>query len=41
MASDGNITAAEQTYAGFVGFVKWGTIVSVALAALVVLLISH
>ncbi|SEI73283.1 aa3 type cytochrome c oxidase subunit IV [Sphingobium sp. AP50] len=40
MASDGNMKAADQTYASFVGFVKWGTIVSVALAALVVLLIS-
>ncbi|MBZ9650147.1 MULTISPECIES: aa3-type cytochrome c oxidase subunit IV [Sphingomonadaceae] len=32
--------AANATYGSFVGFVKWGTIVSVALAALVVLLIS-
>lgn len=39
MASD-NIKTATQTYDAFVGFVKWGTIVSVALAALVVLLIS-
>ncbi|MDO7834307.1 aa3-type cytochrome c oxidase subunit IV [Sphingobium sp. HBC34] len=39
MASD-NIKSAMQTYGSFVGFVKWGTIVSVALAALVVLLIS-
>ncbi|WP_196221817.1 aa3-type cytochrome c oxidase subunit IV [Sphingobium sp. CAP-1] len=31
---------ATQTYAGFVNFVKWGTIASVALAALVILLIS-
>ncbi|PZU65586.1 MAG: hypothetical protein DI554_07095 [Sphingobium sp.] len=26
MASDGNIQSATQTYEGFVGFVKWGTI---------------
>ncbi|KQN10013.1 cytochrome C oxidase subunit IV [Sphingobium sp. Leaf26] len=40
MASEGNMKAANQTYGSFIGFVKWGTIVSVALAALVVLLIS-
>jgi hypothetical protein len=32
--------SANQTDAGFVGLVKWGTIASVAVAALVVLLIS-
>ncbi|MET0370296.1 MAG: aa3-type cytochrome c oxidase subunit IV [Sphingobium sp.] len=32
--------AANETYGGFVSFVKWGTIVSVAVGALVVLLIS-
>ncbi|MFC3442142.1 aa3-type cytochrome c oxidase subunit IV [Sphingobium rhizovicinum] len=41
MASNGNMKAAEQTYSGFIGFVKWGTIASVAVAALVVLLISQ
>ena len=40
MASEGNMKASNQTYDSFIGFVKWGTIVSVALAALVVLLIS-
>ncbi|KFG91653.1 Aa3 type cytochrome c oxidase subunit IV [Sphingobium herbicidovorans NBRC 16415] len=32
--------SANQTYAGFVSLVKWGTIASVILAAIVVLLIS-
>lgn len=40
MASDNNIKAAAQTYGAFVGFVKWGTIACIAIAALVVLLIS-
>lgn len=40
MASDGNIKNAAQTYEGFVGLMKWGTIASVVVAAIVVLLIS-
>ncbi|WP_062117959.1 MULTISPECIES: aa3-type cytochrome c oxidase subunit IV [Sphingobium] len=40
MASEGNMESANQTYAGFVSLVKWGTIASVVLAAIVVLLIS-
>lgn len=32
--------SANQTYTGFVSLVKWGTIASVVLAAIVVLLIS-
>ncbi|AUW57217.1 hypothetical protein C1T17_03040 [Sphingobium sp. SCG-1] len=40
MASEGNIKNAEQTYSSFLSFMKWGTIVSVGLAAVVVLLIS-
>jgi hypothetical protein len=39
MASN-EMKSANETYAGFVGLVKWGTIASVAVAALVVLLIS-
>ena len=35
-----DIKSAQQTYTGFVGLVKWGTIASVAVAAVVVLLIS-
>ncbi len=40
MASDGNMKSATETYAGFVGVMKWGTIATVAVAVLVVLLIS-
>ncbi|MBH1991600.1 MAG: aa3-type cytochrome c oxidase subunit IV [Sphingomonadaceae bacterium] len=40
MASDGNMKSATQTYAGFVGVMKWGTIATIAVAVLVVLLIS-
>lgn len=40
MASEGNMKAANDTYGSFVGFVKWGTIASIAVAVLVVLLIS-
>ncbi|MFB0873280.1 MULTISPECIES: aa3-type cytochrome c oxidase subunit IV [unclassified Sphingobium] len=39
MASN-DIKAANETYSGFVGLMKWGTIASVAVAAVVVLLIS-
>ncbi|APL93454.1 hypothetical protein Sj15T_18350 [Sphingobium sp. TA15] len=40
MASDGNMNSATQTYEGFVALIKWGTIASVVVAALVVLLIA-
>ncbi|WP_336972716.1 aa3-type cytochrome c oxidase subunit IV [Sphingobium aromaticiconvertens] len=40
MASEGNMKSANQTYAGFTSVMKWGTIASIAVAALVVLLIS-
>lgn len=40
MASEGNLKAAQDTYAGFLNFMKWGTIASVAVAAIVILLIS-
>ncbi len=40
MASEGNMKSATQTYAGFTAVMKWGTVASVAVAALVVLLIS-
>ena len=40
MASDGNIKSAAKTYESFIGVMKWGTIASVAVAAIVVLLIS-
>ncbi len=40
MNSDQNYRAAEQTYTGFIGMVKWGTIGCIIVAAIVVLLIS-
>lgn len=40
MSSDQNYRAAEQTYNGFVGLVKWGTIGCIIVTALVVLLIA-
>ncbi|SCW40701.1 aa3 type cytochrome c oxidase subunit IV [Sphingobium faniae] len=40
MAQQDNIQHANETYAGFVGMVKWGTIVSVIATVVVVLLIS-
>jgi len=40
MASGNDMKMAENTYAGFIGLMKWGTILSVIAAAIVVLLIS-
>jgi hypothetical protein len=40
MADSSNMKSATQTYAGFVAMMKWGTIASLAVGALVVLLIS-
>lgn len=40
MAAEGNMDSANQTYAGFVSLMKWGTIASVAVGALVILLIA-
>lgn len=40
MASGNDIKAAEETYAGFVGMVKWGTIVTFIATAIVVVLIA-
>jgi len=40
MASGNDIKAAEETYAGFVGMVKWGTIVTLIATAIVVVLIA-
>lgn len=40
MAGDASMKSATQTYSGFVAVMKWGTIASVAVATLVVLLIS-
>ena len=40
MASDSRHKDEVKTYEGFLAFMKWGTIVSLGLGALVVLLIS-
>ncbi|HAF42343.1 MAG TPA: aa3-type cytochrome c oxidase subunit IV [Sphingobium sp.] len=40
MSNEGHIQSANETYHGFVGLMKWGTIASVIVAAIVVLLIS-
>ncbi|PZU57808.1 MAG: hypothetical protein DI547_12140 [Sphingobium sp.] len=40
MASHTDMKSANETYSGFVAFVKWGTVASFALGALVVLLIA-
>lgn len=40
MASGNDMKMAESTYSGFVSLIKWGTIVSVIVAAVVVLIIS-
>lgn len=35
-----DITAAKETYVGFMSMLKWGTIVTVLVTALVVLIIA-
>jgi hypothetical protein len=40
MASDNNMDSAKETYGGFTSLVKWGTIISFVVAAVVVVLIS-
>ncbi|QUT04497.1 aa3-type cytochrome c oxidase subunit IV [Sphingobium phenoxybenzoativorans] len=35
-----DMKSANQTYEGFIGFMKWGTIASLVVGAIVVLLIS-
>jgi len=40
MAEENNITDAKETYSGFLTFLKWGTAVSVAVTALIVLIIA-
>ncbi|MBP6379821.1 MAG: aa3-type cytochrome c oxidase subunit IV [Sphingorhabdus sp.] len=40
MAGNQDMRAASETYSGFLSLLKWGTIVSVAVAALVVLIIA-
>ncbi|SFR83194.1 aa3-type cytochrome c oxidase subunit IV [Sphingomonas jatrophae] len=38
--SKGDMKAHVGTYTGFLGLLKWGTIISIVLAAIVVLLIA-
>lgn len=41
MASGDNMQNARETYDGFIGLVKWGSVVTIAVTALVVLLIAN
>lgn len=41
MAEQQDITAAQQTYGGFVSLFKWGAIAAIAATALVILIISR
>lgn len=40
MAGNQDMKSAEQTYSGFLGLMKWGTVATIAIAALVVFLIA-
>jgi hypothetical protein len=40
MATGNDMKSANETYSGFIGLLKWGTILSVAAAAFVVFLIA-
>ena len=40
MAGGNDMKQAEGTYGGFLGLMKWGTIASFGVAALVILIIS-
>ena len=40
MAERGDIKAHEATYTGVMGFLKWGTVVSALVVALVIWLIA-
>lgn len=41
MSSGQDIRAAQGTYSGFLALMKWGTIASALVAALVILLITN
>lgn len=41
MATNGDMKAHEQTYSGFMVFLKWGTIVSFLTGLIVVFLIAN
>lgn len=40
MSSGNDMDSARETYAGFTGLVKWGTILSAIVAAIVIVLIA-
>ena len=40
MASNGELNNEMKTYEGFLALMKWGTIISIAITALVVVLIA-
>ena len=40
MASGNDMRAAQESYAGFIGLVKWGTILTAIVAVVVVSLIA-
>lgn len=40
MAGETDITSAKETYSSFIGLMKWGTVATVAVAAIVVLIIA-
>jgi hypothetical protein len=40
MASGNDMKAAEQTYEGFIGMVKWGSVIVAITAAVVIALIA-
>lgn len=40
MASNNDMKAHNETYVGVMSFLKWGTIVSAAVGALVIILIA-
>ncbi len=40
MADKPDLKSAEQTYSGFLGLMKWGTVASIAVVALVVFLLD-
>jgi hypothetical protein len=41
MADQQDLTEATNTYGGFIGVMKWGTIATVIVTAIVVLLIAN
>ncbi|MGD9809835.1 MAG: aa3-type cytochrome c oxidase subunit IV [Sphingobium sp.] len=40
MTSHNDMKMAENTYSGFISLIKWGTILSAAVAVLVILIIA-